>query len=307
MGSPKSNSLDEKKMKISEILKNNTEGYSFEIFPPKTPEGELKMEETLQRLAALKPDFISVTMGAMGSNQRSTFSLVEKIQNQFNIPALAHLTCVNLSHHQIDETLKELKTKGIENLLCLRGDPPGNQAQFHPPADGFAHASDLIEYIRHKTASHFSIAAAAYPEGHISAKSLEEDLSYTKLKVDLGADFLITQLFLKNEYFLNFCQKLKEKGISIPILPGIMPINSYKQLEIFSQICGCKIPEEISGPLSQIQEETQKIKEFGIRYAVQQVQDLQKLGLKRFHYYILNQADTIEEILRTILNRTQHH
>ncbi len=187
---------------MREILSNNEKSFSFEIFPPKTQEGEAQLFKNLAELQKLNPHFISVTMGAMGSNQRNTLDIVEKIEKEGFTTGIAHLTCIGSEKEKIKASLQEMKSKGIRHLLCLRGDlPPGNPHPF--PANGFKYANELVEFIRIESGDYFTLGVAGYPEGHIEAKNLEDDLKSLKRKVDAGAEFVITQLFFNNDDYFS--------------------------------------------------------------------------------------------------------
>jgi len=274
-----------------------TQTLSFELFPPKTHEGEKQLFSHLEKLSLLKPDFISVTMGAMGTEPGKTFSIVEKIQNNFGIVGVAHLTCVNASKDHILQLLDQLKKKNITNLLCLRGDPPQGEKQFTPPPNGFHYAAELVDFIRKESAEDFTIGVAAYPEGHIESKTKEEDLKHLKTKVDAGADYIITQLFFENQYYFDFVKQVKKLGIAQKIIPGIMPITNYRQLQRFTQICGASIPKVVHENLKNIQDKDFEVKNFGIQYALQQCQELIKAHETGLHFYILNQPDPVSQIL----------
>lgn len=284
---------------IREILSKKEKSFSFEIFPPKTPEGEAQLFKNLAALQTLNPHFISVTMGAMGSNQRNTLEIVEKIEKEGLTIGIAHLTCIGSEKETLKKSLQEIKSKGIRHLLCLRGDlPPNNPHPF--PANGFRYANELVEFIRAESGDYFTLGVAGYPEGHIEAKNLEEDLKNLKRKVDAGAEFVITQLFFNNDDYFQFVDKAKKLGIEIPIIPGIMPITNFSQLDRFIKMCGAKIPPTMRQDLLKIKEDAEKVKEYGIQYAVKQCQDLIQRGAPGLHFYILNQAGPIQKIYQSL-------
>jgi len=275
---------------------------SFELFPPKTPAGEKQLFINLEKLSQLSPDFISVTMGAMGSEPGKTFSIVEKIQNEFGIVGVAHLTCVNASKDQILKILEDLEKRNITNLLCLRGDPPQGKSQFTPPPHGFRYASELVAFIRKEGQKKFTIGVAAYPEGHLECNNKEEDLKHLKIKTDAGADYLLTQLFFQNDYYFDFIQKARQIGIKQKIIPGIMPITNYGQLRRFTQICGTSVPSSLQQSLESIQENEARVKQFGVEYASKQCGELLQSEVPGLHFYILNQPDSVTQVL-TSLNK----
>ncbi len=273
--------------------------FSFEIFPPKTPEAQVQLFQNLEELEKLRPDFISVTMGAMGSNQRNTFEIVEHIQSKHDIAGVAHLTCIGASKNKIRESLEELRKKNIIHLLCLRGDPP-KDPNYVPPEDGFHYANELVEFIRKETGDHFTLGIAAYPEAHIESPNKHADLINLKRKVDAGADFMITQLFFNNEDYFNFLEKVRKAGIKIPVLPGIMPVTSYSQLSTFTKMCGAKIPDKMSQDLLEFKNNSKQVREYGIAYAIQQCKNLLERGAPGLHFYILNQPGPIKRIYEAL-------
>lgn len=288
--------------KISDILKiesGKRPVFSFEFFPPKTPEGETKLMDTIQKLGKLGPDFVSVTYGAGGSTREKTRRWVNDIQNQFQITAMAHFTCVGHGKAEIEETLKQLYSDGIRNIMALRGDPPKGETNFTPPADGFAHGDQLIEFID-SMEEDFSIGGACYPEVHTEAESAEKDLEYLKQKVDNGADFVVTQLFFDNEAYFEFVKKARAIGVNCPIVPGVMPITQFSQIERFTKMAGCKIPKELTDEIAACGDDRGRLLEVSLGFSINQCRELIKGGAPGIHFYTLNQSQATTTILKAI-------
>jgi len=239
---------------------------------------------TLAEICSVEPDYVSVTYGAGGSTREKTVDLVRRIQNELKIETMAHLTCVGHSKSEIKNVLDDLKNANINNIIALRGDPPKGETEFKPHPDGFPHASDLIKFIR--SGFDFKIAAACYPEMHTEAISLDKDIEYLKLKQDNGAEFTITQLFFDNTDFYRFREKAVQKGVTIPIIAGIMPVSSISQLKRFEEMAGAKIPKKLIDTLNQGSD----VIEQGIQYGVQQCKDLLESDVAGIHLYTLNKS-----------------
>lgn len=288
---------------IRELLSQQEKTFSFEIFPPKTPEGEQQLFKNLEELQALKPHFISVTMGAMGSNQRNTLDIVQKIESAYSITGVAHLTCIGADRSRIKASIEEMKAKNIRHLLCLRGDPPSDS--YAPPPEGFRYANELVEFIRSESGDHFTLGVAGYPEGHIECRSLDEDLRNLKRKVEAGAEFIATQLFFENDDYFDFVDRARKIGIQVPILPGIMPVTSFSQLERFTKVCGAKIPDAMHRDLFRVKDKPDQVREYGVEYAIRQCQNLMQRGAPGLHFYILNQPGPIQRIYEAL--KLQNH
>jgi methylenetetrahydrofolate reductase (NADPH) len=283
-------------MKISEKLKQGKPTISFEFFPPKTEEQEKHLYDVLAQLKDFKPDFVSVTYGALGATREKTFRWVKEIKDKFGIDPVAHLTCVAATKEGILSQLNELETMGVENILALRGDPPEGQPDFAPPANGFKYARDLIVYIK-ENQPRFCLGVAGFPEGHPKAASVSADISHLKAKIDAGGEYVITQLFFDNRHYFSFVERCKKAGINVPILAGIMPIVSLKQIKKMTEICGATIPPELSIKLEKNPAEVEKI---GVEYAISQCRSLLKSGVPGLHFFVMNQAGPISEILKEI-------
>ena len=259
-------------MKISEKLKSSSPVFSFEFFPPKDEGGFESLFETIEKLKPADPSFVSVTYGAGGSTRSKTVDLVGKIKNRIGIESMAHLTCVGHKKDEIVSVLESLENCGIENILALRGDPPKNEKKFIKPDGGFGYANELVSFI--KSNFSFCVGAACYPEGHIECVNLSQDMDNLKRKVDCGVDFLITQLFFNNNHYFDFIDLAQKEGISIPILPGIMPILNLKQSQRFTKMCGASLSTSLLAKFEGVQDDLDKVREIGINHAIVQCRGL---------------------------------
>lgn len=285
-------------MKIKDMYNSKKPVISFEIFPPKKDGSLESIYKTIDVLSALTPDFISVTYGAAGSTDNKTAEIASIIKNKYNIEALAHLTCITSSKEDIDKTLKTLKNHNVNNVLALRGDIPVDFDKSFSPS--FKHASDLIEHI--KTENNFSIGAACYPEGHIESKSIDEDLKNLKLKVENGAEFLITQLFFDNERYYDFKDKLISMNINTPISIGIMPVTNKKQIIKMTSLSGAYLPLKFRRLLDKYENNPAVLKEAAIAYATEQIIDLISSGADGIHIYTMNKPEIAQSIIKNISN-----
>lgn len=282
---------------IPELLKNK-QTISFEVFPPKK-DGEFEAAyETLDKLALLQPDFISVTYGAGGSRSKKTVDIASYIQNTLHIDAIAHMTCVGCKEADLQRVCEDLKNANIKHCLALRGDRPKDMTDEQFNNRDFAYASDMIAYLQENT--DLTIAGACYPEKHYEAATLESDLDALKQKQDAGAKFLITQLFFDNDFFYRFRERCTEKGIAIPICAGIMPITTAKQLGTTVSLSGSSVPKALADIIATYGENPDDMRKAGIEYAINQIQDLQKNGVDGIHIYTMNKPVMAGEIVRAI-------
>jgi methylenetetrahydrofolate reductase (NADPH) len=285
-------------MKIGQAVQEKGKSLSLEFFPPKDQSGEEQLFETIAKLEALNPTFVSVTYGAGGSTLKNTRHVVLRIQRETHLVAMPHLTCVDQSRDELKNILEDYKGLGIENVLALRGDPPKDMERFVPPKDGFCYAKDLVALAASLSA--FSIGVAVYPEGHIESPNLEMDMYYTKQKIDAGADFAITQMFFDNRFFYSFLERAAKAGIRIPIIPGIMPIMNISKIEQFSRQCGAKLPVHLVQKLDKVRSSDQAARKVGIEIATEQCADLLKNGVNYFHFYTLNRSEAVIEIVNNL-------
>ena len=285
-------------MKISDKLKSSSPVFSFEFFPPKDETGFQNLFETIEQLKPANPAFVSVTYGAGGSTRSKTVDLVGKIKNDITLEAMAHLTCVGHKKDEIVSVLESLKACGIENVLALRGDPPKGEDQFVKTEGGFGYANELVSFVKSKFS--FCVGGACYPEGHIECKDLSQDMDNLKRKVDCGVDFLITQLFFDNNHYFDFMDRAQGAGISIPILPGIMPILNLKQSQRFTKICGASLSDSLLAKFEGVEDDLEKVREIGINHAIDQCRDLLQSGAPGIHFYTLNRSKATLAILENL-------
>jgi len=287
-------------MLFLEKLGRGSPTVSFEFFPPKTPEGWAKLYATIAETARLNVDLVSVTYGAGGSTRESTVDLVASLQNNLGINAMAHLTCLGHSRDELSRLLDRLADKNVPVIMALRGDPPQGETAFRPHACGFAHASDLICFIKNGWPQ-FRVGCAAYPEGHPETRAADgardpgRDIGFLKLKQDQGADFAVTQMFFDNAVYRSFLSRARAAGVSMPLLPGVMPLNSARQIERFVALAGCSIPE----PLRQAAA-SGDVAAAGFRFALEQCRGLLEDGAPGIHLYTLNQSDLSGKLLASL-------
>ncbi|MBT3922096.1 MAG: methylenetetrahydrofolate reductase [NAD(P)H] [Nitrospina sp.] len=285
-------------MKISEKLNCSTPVFSFEFFPPKDSDGFATLFETIARLKASAPAFVSVTYGAGGSTREKTVNLVGNIKNKIGIESMAHLTCVGHDQQEIRSVLESLQEQNIENILALRGDPPQGEEKFIKTEGGFEYADELVTFIKNNFS--FCIGAACYPEGHVECKDLERDIENLQRKVDSGVDFLITQLFFDNRYYFDFLERAQKKNINIPVIPGIMPILNLKQIQRFTKMCGTHLSEHLMSKFEGVQDDNEKVRQIGIEHAISQCKELLESKAPGIHFYTLNRSKATLSILEEL-------
>jgi methylenetetrahydrofolate reductase (NADPH) len=286
-------------MRIDEILASRDQPtFSFEFFPPRTPEGEANLYLALAALRPLAPDFISVTYGAGGSTRGKTFEIVSRIRDEVGLEAMAHFTCVGATVDELRTALDEMAGLGFENVLALRGDPPQGQDEWTKTEGGLEYSYELVEMISRDYP--FTIGAACFPETHIHATSAEDDLRFLKEKVDAGVGFLITQLFFDNALYYDFVERARAIGIEVPIVPGIMPITNPQQLARITTMCGASIPDHVLREIQERRESKEAVGEFGVAYATMQCADLLAHGAPGIHFYTLNRSPATRAILSTL-------
>ena len=273
---------------------------SFEFFPPKTEEGDRNLlEKTIPALMATKPDYCSVTYGAGGSTREKTLMIVNRIQQQHGLTAVAHLTCVCATREEIRGLLQQIRNLGVKNVLALRGDMPGG-GEFKVTPGGFEFSNELVSFIREQ--GDLSIGVAGFPEGHIACKGGKQaDWGFLKKKVDAGADFVLTQLFFDNADFYEFRDHMSKRlGVKVPLIPGIIPILSAGQIKKFTALCGARIPKALGAKLDDLGQDDAATTQFGIEYATQQCQDLLRNGAPGIHFYTLNKSHSTARILQNL-------
>jgi methylenetetrahydrofolate reductase (NADPH) len=289
---------------IRDVLRESAEAgrpvISCEFFPAKTPAGEATLlGKIAPRLKAIDPAFFSVTYGAGGSTRDKTLDIVETLQRDQGVPTMAHLTCVGSARDDISGFLDEAHRRGVRNVLALRGDPPPGQENFVKPEGGFEYSHELVSHVQAR--DQFSIGVAGFPEGHIACtEGREVDWQRLQVKVDSGADFLITQLFFDNADFYAFRDFLRARGVTQPILAGIIPILSGGQIQRFTDMCGSKLTPEITDTLAKLGDDDEAVAEFGVDYATRQCADLIANGVEGLHFYTLNKSRATVQIVRNL-------
>ncbi len=283
-------------MKIRDLITQDKATLSFEVFPPKKDTDFADVEAAALGIAAFKPDYMSVTYGAGGSTKGHTIQLAREIQEKYDVPTIAHLTCVCASKEGIKTALADMKNAGIENILALRGDIPKNY-------DGqvfaeFSHASELVELI--KETGDFCVGGACYPEVHPDSANKHEDIIGIKKKVDAGCDYLTTQMFFDNNIFFNFMYRIREAGISVPIIPGIMPITRRVQVKNAVKLSGCNVPERFKSIVDAFGDTEAAMRQAGIAYATDQIIDLMANGVKHIHVYSMNKPEVAVGIQKNL-------
>ena len=273
---------------------------SFEFFPTKTEEGERALlEKTIPALRELHPDFCSVTYGAGGGTREKTLGIVDRIQREQQITAMAHLTCVNATIEETCAVLEQTRALGIKNILALRGDPPDGAAEFVKTEGGFEYSYQLVQRIRESGA--FSIGVAGFPEGHIACREGKlVDWQRLKAKIDHGADFVITQLFFDNRHYFECRDFLAAQGVTVPIVPGILPILSTSQIKRFVALCGADLPAALLSELERRGDDDEAVSQFGIDYATRQCEELLREGAPGLHFYTLNKARSTTAVIRNL-------
>jgi methylenetetrahydrofolate reductase (NADPH) len=270
---------------------------SFEFFPTKSPEGERTLfEKTIPELGQLQPDFCSVTYGAGGSTREKTLSIVARIQREHGLTAMAHMTCVNATREDAAAVLNQAHELGITNILALRGDPPGGVGKFQMTEGGFEYSHELVRFVRDMDA--FSIGVAGFPEGHIAqTEGKYADWQHLKHKIDQGADFVITQLFFNNRDYFEFRDYLTSLGVTVPLVPGIMPILNTAQIKRIGALCGADLPEPFLNELNRLGDDHEAVAQLGIEYATRQCEELLRQGVPGLHFYTLNKAGSTSQIV----------
>jgi len=247
----------------------------------------------------LKPDYCSVTYGAGGSTRDKTLMIVDRIQRDHQLPAMAHLTCVNATEEEIAKVLEQARGLGIKNILALRGDPPPGTGEFQKTEGGFEFSHQLVKFIRELDG--FSIGTAGFPEGHIACKEGKQtDWDRLKTKIDCGADFVLTQLFFDSNDFFEFRDYLKKLGVTVPIVPGILPVQSASQIKKFTALCGAKLPQKLTTRLDELGDDDAAVSDFGIQYATCQCEELLKSGVPGLHFYTLNKSGPTTRIMKNL-------
>lgn len=285
-------------VRISQALSTQRPFFSFEFFPPKDDAGSRQLLATIEALAPLRPAFVSITYGAGGSTRARTVALAKEIQQQIGLTVVAHVTCIGANRSELRALFDDLARGGIENVLALRGDAPAG-SRFEAPAGGFAHANELIAMLRRNY--DFCIGAACYPEKHPEARTFEDDLENLKIKVEAGADFLVSQLFFDNAHYFDFERRARAAGIDRPMLPGLMPITNFAQIQRFVAMCGATIPPKLHVEMVARREDSRAVEDLGVAYASMQALELLQRGVAGIHFYTLNRSPATRAIVSSLL------
>lgn len=286
-------------MKLSDVFSGDEFAVSIEIFPPKTEAGDRALHGHLQQLVQHQPAFVSCTFGAGGSTRDRTMHWCKQIQDDLQRTAVAHLTCVGSTCDELIQLLQQADDAGVHNIMALRGDAPEGEDSFQAVDGGLQYANELVELIRQQFPD-WGIGVAGYPEKHAEAPSLDVDLHNLKRKVDAGADAVITQLFFSNDCFFAFRDRCEELGITIPIVPGIMPITDFARIKRITSMCGSSFPEDLAAQLAAVQDDKAAQLQIGVDHAIAQCQQLKAEGVPGIHFYALNKSDACHQILNAL-------
>ncbi len=281
-------------MKIIDLITRDTLSLSFEVFPPKTEMGFESVKSATESIAKLKPAFMSVTYGAGGGTSRYTLDIAKNIKARYGVPTLAHLTCVSSTKETVDEKIRAIKEAGITNVMALRGDVPPSMEQSDRSTWDYNYAIELVYELKEK--GDFCIGAACYPEIHPESTNQKEDIKHLKEKVDAGVDFLTTQMFFDNNLLYNFLYKIREAGITVPVIPGIMPITNANQVERAIKLSGSFMPQRFKSLVDKFGRDAAAMKQAGIAYATDQIIDLYANGITNVHVYSMNKPEVAEKI-----------
>ena len=285
--------------KIADILREKDRTYSFEFFPPKTPEGRDRLFEVVRTFEDLEPDWFSVTYGAGGSTRELTMDIVDEFQKRFGVPTMHHFTCIGHSKSELEAVITKMKEKNICNILALLGDPPQSVENWKPAAGSLEFCYQLIELIKAHD-SFFSIGVAGFPEGHIDCPDKETDSKYLKIKIDAGGEFVITQLFFDNKDYFEYLGRVRKIGVKVRIIPGILPIINYQKLLKFCATCGANIPQRVHDIFKPLDGDEKATYDAGVKFAVEQCNELLEGGAPGLHFFALNKLDPTREILNRI-------
>ena len=282
-------------MKISELLKKDTLSISFEVFPPKTETAFESVKSATEEIAKLGPAFMSVTYGAGGGTSRYTLDIAKNIKARYGVPSLAHLTCVSSNRETVRARIEDIRAAGIQNIMALRGDIPAGMENADRSGWDYRHAVELVRELR-ACGEDLCIGGACYPEIHPESEDQKTDIRYLAEKVDAGCDFLTTQMFFDNNLFYNFLYKIREAGITVPVIPGIMPITGANQVERAVKLSGSFMPQRFKSLVDKFGHDPAAMKQAGIAYATDQIIDLYANGIKNVHVYSMNKPDVAEKI-----------
>lgn len=285
-------------MSLTSAYQEGTLSLSFELFPPKTPEGEEALFSHLERLMTFTPRFVTCTYGAGGSTRHRTLDIVEQVKRRFGVPVASHLTCVGATADDLRAYLSDAASRGIDHIVALRGDPPRGEATFTPVTGGYRYANELVALVRSAFPS-FGVAVAGYPETHKEAVSPAVDIENLKRKVDAGADVVLTQLFYDNDDFFRFRDRAAQAGIRVPIVPGILPVTNLPQIKRVASLCGASLPASFVADLEAVDDADGQFA-VGVDFAIRQVQGLIQAGVPGIHFYVLNKSQATAAVLEAV-------
>ena len=283
-------------MKIIDLLKSNALSLSFEVFPPKTESAFDSVKNATEEIAKLRPSFMSVTYGAGGGTSKYTLKIAKNIKQSYGVPSLAHLTCVSSTKETVRQRIKDIRASGIENVMALRGDIPVSMENDDRSRWDYKHAIELVRELK-QLDDNICVGGACYPEIHPESANSKEDLYYLKEKVDAGCDFLTTQMFFDNNLLYSFLYKIREKGITVPVIPGIMPITNANQVERSTKLSGSFMPQRFKSLVDKFGHDPLAMKQAGIAYATDQIIDLYANGITHVHIYSMNKPDVAKKIM----------
>ena len=286
-------------MKIIDLFKKQNLSISFEVFPPKTDTAFESVREATEKIAELRPSFMSVTYGAGGGTSKYTLDIAKQIKQRYHVPSLAHLTCVSSTKETIRERIFDMKAAGIQNVMALRGDIPPHLVDVDRSGWDYHNAVELVRELKSENAD-FCVGGACYPEVHPESKNQREDIKYLKEKVDAGCDFLTTQMFFDNNLLYNFLYKIREAGITVPIIPGVMPITNANQVARAISLSGSFVPQRFKCLVDKFGNDPSAMKQAGIAYATDQIIDLYANGITNVHVYSMNKPDVAEKIINNL-------
>ena len=286
-------------MKISNLLKDPRLSLSFEVFPPKTETGYESVKEATEKIAGLKPSFMSVTYGAGGGTSKYTLDIAKNIKERYGVPSIAHLTCVSSTKATVGERIEDIRSAGIQNVMALRGDIPPEKENEDRSLWDYRHAVELVRELKASKAD-FCIGGACYPEIHPESRDRREDIKFLKEKVDAGCDFLTTQMFFDNNILYSFLYKIREFGITVPVIPGIMPITSGRQVERAIKLSGSFMPERFKNLVDKFGSDDKAMMQAGVAYATDQIIDLYANGISHVHIYSMNKPEIAERIMANL-------
>ena len=286
-------------MTIADAYGTGKFGLSFELFPPKTDQGERALMRHTRQLVDFNPSYITCTFGAGGSTQDKTLSIISRVHAEFQLPVATHLTCVGLDRDQLKDYLSQAAAAGVDNVVALRGDPPQGEESFQATEGGFSYANELVAMIRGEFPQ-MGIAVGGYPEVHQEAPSREDDLKHLKLKVDAGADIVITQLFYDNEDFYRFRDDCDRIGVDAPIVPGLLPVTNAAQIKRITSLCGARLPQRFLSALDAAGDDADAQFQAGVEFATRQTQDLLQHGVPGLHFYVLNKSEATSRVLQSV-------